>query len=106
MKTWLKMRLTAGSSCALVCRHFRKNILSSGMCAAMGLMIATEFTRDGKPDKDTAKAVQQACLARDLLLLTCGTYDNVIRWIPPLIVTEAQIEEARTFSRGSQRNAA
>jgi 4-aminobutyrate aminotransferase len=28
------------------------------------------------------------------LLLTCGTYDNVIRWIPPLVVTEQQIDEA------------
>ena len=28
------------------------------------------------------------------MLLTCGTYDNVIRWIPPLIVTEKQIDEA------------
>jgi len=28
------------------------------------------------------------------MLLTCGTFDNVIRWIPPLVVTEEQIEEA------------
>jgi 4-aminobutyrate aminotransferase-like enzyme len=26
--------------------------------------------------------------------LTCGTFDNVIRWIPPLIVSETQIDEA------------
>jgi 4-aminobutyrate aminotransferase-like enzyme len=26
--------------------------------------------------------------------LTCGTYDNVIRWIPPLIVSEAQVANA------------
>jgi len=28
------------------------------------------------------------------LLLTAGTYDNVIRWIPPLIVNSDQIQEA------------
>jgi len=28
-----------------------------------------------------------------MLLLTCGSYDNVIRWIPPLIVNEQQISE-------------
>ncbi|NIM93589.1 MAG: aminotransferase class III-fold pyridoxal phosphate-dependent enzyme [Anaerolineales bacterium] len=56
-----------------------------------GLMLATEFTRDGQPDKDMAIAVQQACLNRNLLLLTCGTYENVIRWIPPLVVTSGQI---------------
>jgi len=29
-----------------------------------------------------------------LMLLTCGTFDNVIRWIPPPVVSEEQIEEA------------
>lgn len=59
-----------------------------------GLMIGTEFTSRGKPDKDITKAVQKACLDRRLLLLTCGSYENVIRWIPPLVVNEAQIDEA------------
>jgi 4-aminobutyrate aminotransferase len=65
-----------------------------GDVRGLGLMMATEFTRDGKPDKETAMAVQKTCLARRLLLLTCGTYENIIRWIPPLIVTESQVEEA------------
>ena len=57
-------------------------------------MIATEFTgEDGKPDPDTAKAVAQAALKQRLMLLTCGTYGNVIRWIPPLIVTSEQLDE-------------
>ena len=59
-----------------------------------GLMVGVEFTRDGHADKDTTKAVQKAVLSQRLLLLTCGSYENVIRWIPPLVVTEAQIDEA------------
>ena len=59
-----------------------------------GLMIGVEFGRGDQPDKDSAKAVQKACLDRDLLLLTCGTFDNVIRWIPPLVVNDAQIDGA------------
>jgi 4-aminobutyrate aminotransferase len=60
-----------------------------------GLMVATEFTTaEGQPDAAMASAVQQACLQRNLLLLTCGSYGNVLRWIPPLIVTQAQIDEA------------
>jgi 4-aminobutyrate aminotransferase len=59
-----------------------------------GLMIGVEFARNGQPNKDAAKAVQKACLDRSLLLLTCGTFDNVIRWIPPLVVDGAQIDEA------------
>jgi len=65
-----------------------------GDVRGLGLMIGVEFSTAGKPNKTNAKAVQRACLDRNLLLLTCGTYDNVIRWIPPLVVNEAQIEDA------------
>jgi 4-aminobutyrate aminotransferase len=50
---------------------------------------------NGKPaEKALIKGVVHACEEAGLLLLTCGTYDNVIRWIPPLVVNEAQINEA------------
>jgi 4-aminobutyrate aminotransferase len=65
-----------------------------GDVRGLGLMVATEFTRDGRPDAETARAVVQTCQEAGLLLLTCGTYDNTIRWIPPLVVTEQQIAEA------------
>ena len=66
-----------------------------GDVRGLGLMIGVEFrTVDRKPDKITTKAIVQACFERKLMLLTCGTYDNVIRWIPPLIVTNEQINEA------------
>jgi 4-aminobutyrate aminotransferase len=59
------------------------------------LMIGAEFTgSDGRPDKDTAKAVVHACLERRLLLLTCGPWDNTIRFIPPLVVTSEEIDQA------------
>ncbi|MCJ7661002.1 MAG: aminotransferase class III-fold pyridoxal phosphate-dependent enzyme [Anaerolineales bacterium] len=64
-----------------------------GDIRGLGLMIGVEFRdADGNPDKSTAKAVQKACFEERLLLLTCGPWDNTIRWIPPLIVTEEQIE--------------
>ena len=64
-----------------------------------GLMVATEFE-----DKPTTKAVQDACLERGLLLLTCGTYGNVIRWIPPLVVNSEQIDDALTvFAQALQQ---
>lgn len=58
-----------------------------------GLMIGTEFIVDGKADKakPLVKQVIHAAEERDLLLLSCGTYDNTIRWIPPLNVTAEQI---------------
>ena len=33
-------------------------------------------------------------LEEGLVLLTCGTYDNIIRWIPPLIIKDKELEEA------------
>jgi 4-aminobutyrate aminotransferase-like enzyme len=59
-----------------------------------GLMVGTEFTIKGEPSKDMAKAVQKACLDRNLILLTCGATENTIRWIPPLVVNQQQIDEA------------
>ena len=64
-----------------------------GDVRGLGLMDAVEFTKDGHPDPETTKAVQAACLERGMILLTCGTFDNVIRWIPPLVVTSAQIDQ-------------
>ncbi len=58
-------------------------------------MVGVEFTApDGTPDAATAKGVQRACLEERLLLLTCGTFENVIRWIPPLVVSEEEIDDA------------
>jgi len=66
-----------------------------GDVRGLGLMVAAEFTAaDGQPDAGTAKAVRLACLEEGLMLLTCGPYGNVIRWIPPLIVNQAQLDEA------------
>jgi len=59
-----------------------------------GLMIACEFVAEGQPATEQVKKIQQACLAAGLMLLTCGTNANIIRWLPPLNVTEQQIDES------------
>ncbi|GAP15818.1 4-aminobutyrate aminotransferase [Longilinea arvoryzae] len=78
-----------------------------GDVRGLGLMIGTEF-RDGgrKPDKKTAKAAARACHERGLMLLTCGPWDNVIRWIPPLIVSESQIAESLNIFEAALKEAA
>jgi 4-aminobutyrate aminotransferase len=59
-----------------------------------GLMVACEFMGQGQPATELVKKIQQTCLAAGLMLLTCGTYSNVIRWLPPLTVTTEQIDES------------
>jgi 4-aminobutyrate aminotransferase len=59
-----------------------------------GLMVGCEFVDpDGTPRPDLATSAQQAAIDEGLLLLTCGTRGNVVRFIPPLIVTPEQIDE-------------
>jgi 4-aminobutyrate aminotransferase len=66
-----------------------------GDVRGIGLMVAAEFsTGQGEPDAGTAKAVRVKCLEKGLMLLTCGPYGNIVRWIPPLIVTREQIDRA------------
>lgn len=61
----------------------------------LGLMLGAEFrTADGEPDGATAARAQQAAAEHGLLLLTCGAWSQVVRFIPALVVTEEQVDEA------------
>jgi 4-aminobutyrate aminotransferase len=85
-----------------------KNDFSAiGDVRGLGLMVATEFTRpDGEPDGTLAKLIWKACLQSNLLLLTCGPFGNVIRWIPPLIIDETHVNEAlKIFQAALDRTA-
>ncbi len=66
-----------------------------GDVRGLGLMVGTEFVVDGRPDraKGLVKEIAHAAAEQGLLLLTCGTYDNTIRWIPPLNVSLDQIRD-------------
>lgn len=64
----------------------------------LGLMLGNEF-RDaqGNPDGASAAAVQQEAARRGLLLLTCGAWSQVVRFIPALVVNGEQVEEAASI---------
>jgi 4-aminobutyrate aminotransferase/(S)-3-amino-2-methylpropionate transaminase len=60
-----------------------------------GAMLAVELTRPGtlEPDAALASAVAKACHATGLVVLTCGTFGNVLRFLPPLVIGEELLEE-------------
>jgi 4-aminobutyrate aminotransferase len=61
----------------------------------LGLMIGNEFRdADGNPDGAAATAAQQEAARRGLLLLTCGPWGQVVRFIPALVVESPQVAEA------------
>jgi 4-aminobutyrate aminotransferase len=61
-----------------------------------GLMLAIEFA-DGEaltPRADLAKALLAEAMARNVLLLSCGTYGQAVRIIPPLVTTDGEADLA------------
>lgn len=68
-----------------------------GDIRGLGLMIGVAFTNDpatGAPDGALPDQLMAACADAGLLILTCGRYHEVVRWIPPLDANAAEIAEA------------
>jgi 4-aminobutyrate aminotransferase/(S)-3-amino-2-methylpropionate transaminase len=83
-------RLTAGLA-ALAKRH-------PGICAIRGLgaMVAFELCRNGdphQPDAELAKSIVAEAAQRGLILLTCGTWGNVVRIMVPLTASDELLDE-------------
>ena len=58
-------------------------------------MIGIEIVKeDGSPDADLTSKIKVEALEKDVLLLTCGSSHNVVRFIAPLTVTETEIDIA------------
>ena len=60
-----------------------------------GAMMAMEFVRPGtlEPDADAARSIAQACHRAGVVVLTCGSFGNVIRLLPPLVIDDALLAE-------------
>src|SRR5208282_5191492 len=60
-----------------------------------GAMIAVELTKPGtlEPDAAATAAVAKYCHKQGLVVLTCGTFSNVLRFLPPLVIGEDLLEE-------------
>jgi 4-aminobutyrate aminotransferase / (S)-3-amino-2-methylpropionate transaminase / 5-aminovalerate transaminase len=60
-----------------------------------GAMIAIELVKSGTkdPNPEATAAVAKACHAAGLLVLTCGTYGNVLRFLPPLVIGDELLNE-------------
>ncbi|MFD9069846.1 aminotransferase class III-fold pyridoxal phosphate-dependent enzyme, partial [Streptomyces lasiicapitis] len=61
-----------------------------------GAMIAIELVKDRatkEPNPAATGALAKACHAQGLLVLTCGTYGNVLRFLPPLVIGDELLNE-------------
>jgi 4-aminobutyrate aminotransferase/(S)-3-amino-2-methylpropionate transaminase len=76
--------------------HWQRQIPEIGDVRGLGGMVAMELVRDPKtkePAKDLTTRITGEALKRGLLLLTAGTFGNVIRVLVPLTVEEAVLDE-------------
>lgn len=83
-------RLTAGLQ-ALAQEHEQ-----IGEIRGRGAMIAMELVEDRETKRPAAAltaAINKACHARGLVTLTCGTHANVFRFLPPLTISDALLDE-------------
>jgi 4-aminobutyrate aminotransferase / (S)-3-amino-2-methylpropionate transaminase / 5-aminovalerate transaminase len=68
-----------------------------GDVRGLGAMLALELVRDPatkEPDPETATAVVEAAAQRGLILLKSGVWSNCIRVLAPLVITDAELDEA------------
>ena len=83
-------RLVAGLQ-AIAAKH-----KAIGDVRALGAMVAIELFKNGdvhQPDAELTNAVVKAAAQRGLILLSCGTYGNVIRVLVPLTASDALLDE-------------
>jgi 4-aminobutyrate aminotransferase len=70
-----------------------------GDVRGLGCMVGLEFVKPGSadgraPDPELAKRVIAAALERHLIVLSAGTWNQVVRLIPPLVTTPAEVDQA------------
>ncbi|WP_181788702.1 4-aminobutyrate--2-oxoglutarate transaminase [Streptomyces phytophilus] len=79
-----------------------------GEVRGRGAMLAIELVKPGTkdPDPQLTAALAKACHAEGLLVLTTGTYGNVMRFLPPLVIGEDLLAEGLDILEGAlSRNA-
>lgn len=73
-----------------------------GELRGRGAMMALEFVKPGskEPNADAAKQIAAKCLEQGVVILTCGTFGNNVRLLPPLVIDFDLLREGlRIFSK-------
>ncbi|MDE8666999.1 4-aminobutyrate--2-oxoglutarate transaminase [Pseudarthrobacter sp. H3Y2-7] len=70
-----------------------------------GAMLAIELVHAGSkdPNPELTKTVAAACLKEGVIILTCGTYGNVIRLLPPLVISDELLIDGLDVLAGAIR---
>lgn len=85
-------------------REWQKQWRQIGAIHGLGAMRALEFVRDREsqtPASDETKAIVKHCYERGVLIISAGTYGNVIRLLMPLVITDDEFQEALAVLEGA-----
>ena len=70
------------------------DVRGRGAMLAIELVVPGESGTPAEPDPEAAAAVAKACHAEGVVVLTAGTYGNVLRFLPPLSIPDELLDEA------------
>lgn len=76
--------------------NLKKEIPDIGDVRGIGAMIGIEFVKDndpGKPNTELCDKIVKGCSAEGLILLSAGTFKNVIRILSPLVITDEELNK-------------
>ena len=83
-------------------RDLQQRTPAIGEVRGLGLMVGVELVgKDGAPDKALQKKIRQVCLDSGLVVLSCGAHDNVLRLVPPLNISQAELDEGWEILNGA-----
>jgi 4-aminobutyrate aminotransferase / (S)-3-amino-2-methylpropionate transaminase / 5-aminovalerate transaminase len=76
-------------------RDLARDTVIIGDVRGRGAMIAIELVDPGTttPNPAAARAIVAECTQNGCVVITCGTYGNVVRLLPPLVITDAQLAD-------------
>jgi 4-aminobutyrate aminotransferase len=83
-------------------RELQRRTPAIGEVRGLGLMVGIELVKkNGAPDKDLQKKIRKVCLDSGMVVLSCGPHDNVLRLIPPLNISQAELDEGWEILNGA-----
>ncbi len=83
-------------------RDLQQRVPAIGEVRGLGLMIGVELVKkDGTPDTTLQKQIRKVCLDSGMVVLSCGAHDNVLRLVPPLNLSQAELDEGWEILNGA-----
>jgi len=98
----LKNSVAKGAELIRRLRDLQQRMPAIGDVRGLGLMIGVELVKkDGTPNKELQKQIRKVCLDSGMVVLSCGAHDNVLRLVPPLNLSQAELDEGWEILNGA-----